>query len=1295
MEDFSQRVDETGKAGTIAQVVLKNDIVCNEGGINIVNWSKKWKPIPLNGIQFLGEGHTISGLFVEESSEVVGVGLFSEVIGNALIKDLGIVRSYIKGGTYTGAIAGGVSGTAQIRNCFVNTTIITTDWYAGGVAGRCYGSGRIVCSYSAAAVISEANKAGGVAGSISDQARIEKCFWMKSGSENLPSMVYGVSSGSASAVECAGKSFDEMHDYGVMWALNKAKIEFDRLWIRPDGGYPSLSDTNKVLVNKVILDLDIPESVLYMGVPIEKSGLVIQTTETGPLNTNDYSVSYQDNTEAGQAGLYVELKPSNYLEGRGQIRRFVIEKLSDEAFLRKVNIPYDGKPKTFSDFTAKAKDSIPARFGEVQIVPLGANNVVTNVGNYSATVKVSGWGWSKNMEFHYAIEKGTLPKDAFVYTMPSGTIFFDGTPKTVSVHYQDGIEGAGAFVVKYNGEENAPTAAGRYVVSVDYVEGTSYKAGRWELGSFDIVKTTLPSSFKEDALNYELPSGGIAFFNGLPHAVPVSFKPSVVAGFDGVTLNVTYYYASDKLTAPPVEIGGPYLVFVTVPETKNHRETTIQLGSFVIERGRHDASLLQDFIPKGQRLICDYDGAPKGAFSLRKNNLPPGIGTMTAFFVNKASKDTLYEAPRVVGVYKIFASFSEGEKYDRGIVEGGEIEIQKVKTSRGMFGIIEPVVVSFEDEKDIEPVIVPFDGKPQRIRVKLREGLPEGVGDVIVKYDGSETLPSECGKYLVTISVEEGVCYEAKLNLGLFEFQIVQIDQTSLHKWLNCDLTDREYTGKVQEIGVRWADGMDISKMGKITDTLYNGTSEVPLEVGSYKVSVKVAGAIAHAAGEIELGSFAIRPVDLSIEENRVRFLTYPTSAAFTGEPQEVRVSLKEGLKGLGSPVTITYENNMVPQNIGNYVVYVSIPAGKNFLAAQFQIAFSITPMQGVLEFLQNDVIYTGKQIDKPTIQSTTLTAQAQTKVKFEYKLSGQADQIYVEAPPENAGTYIVRATGPAEGDYSGIVTERTFKILKAEGVLVIALERNPVILGEDPVVQLVSTTNVGAVSVTRYKEVNEVAWTDNPPRKPGHYIVSVTYLETQNYNVAISELPFIVRGPAQDITYTLPPSVPAGEYPLGVGTIKINAVSSEHTLSYSSNAENVATVDATGLVTVHRTGKVTITISQNGNPLYDPADSVFVVLTIKGADAITDVFDASDRIYLSSDYLAPGSLIYLEADLDESLLVGAEVAVCDFSGKMIERKKATGRTTALHTPTKSGVYLYAFINAGKGFRRTIKVVVR
>jgi hypothetical protein len=1285
---------KSGKVTTISRVILKKDITCNEGEVDFVNgtkpdWSKKWTPVPLNGITFAGEGHTISGLFVDTSG--VDIGMFTAVNGAAVITDLGIVNSYIAGGTHIGAIAGNLSGAAQIRNCFVNKTVVkTSGGFAGGLVGRAYDSGIIQCCYSATSV--SGTTTGGLIALVSGQVLVESCFWQNNLIKYLPQGEYGRSVGDKVVTRnSAGKASSVMHSYDIMWELNKAKDESSRLWIRKDDtDYPSLSpDVKKVLLRKVIDNLDIPQSVLYTGKQIKNAELIVGTQETGPLLKSDYVLEYQDNTEPGQAGLQVKLESRNYLEGGYQVRYFTIENLGEGEVLQKVGIPYNGNPQSPQDFADKSIALLPERFGKVTATVSG-NASVTNAGDYSATATVSGWGWSKNITFQYTVEKGVLlPKD-FVYTLPADGFIFDGKSKTVSVQYRNGIEGTGEFVVKYDNATNAPITVGTYAVSADCVEGANYKAGNCVLGNLRIVKATLPASFKEEYLDYNLPADGVAFFNGLPQKVNVSFKPSMADGFKDVTLIVTYAYTgqtNNPSATPPIEIGGPYLVYVTVPETENHSKTTIALGSFVIARGRYDASLLQGFIPKGQKVGYNYDGTQKGAFSLREGSLPSGIGKMTPMFVNKVSGDTLYEAPSTVGVYNLFASFSEGENYDEGVVEGGELEIAKAITTWNMFEVN-------------SPNIVPYDGQPHEIKVRLKEGYT-GVGNIVVKYNGSETPPYDYGSYEVTISAEEGENYKAHPTLNFTTLNIVHVHPDSLKKWLYHDLTDREYTGNPQKIGVQWAEGIDLTKMGKITDTLYNDVKELPLETGTYKVSVKVSAGVVHPAVEIDLGSFSIRKVDLSLEANRKRFLTYPASVFFNEAPQEVKVGLKDGLAGLGSPVTITYENGLVPQDIGNYVVLVSIPEGRNFLATAFSIPFSITPKQGKIVISQADVIYTGQQIDLPALLAGT-TVEDRSKVKFEYKLSTEADYGYKEERPKEVGIYTIRVTAPSEGDYSEAVTEQTFRINQAPGVLTISQDDIPYgkTLSSPQVIYTTNTEAIGTLTC-RYKKEETTSqlsggFTSVVPKEIGKYTVEATIAATQNYTFVTAEASFYIKGPVKPITVSYPAT--DAEYSINVGAIQIQASSAEHTLHYSSDNQAVATVDSTGLITLHGTGSVTISIRQEVNPLYEELTTPFLLsLTIKesGGSGVTDIFDTSGRVYLSSGRLIPGAVVYLEADLDESLLQGAEVAVYDLTGKMIELKKVEGRTTALHTPTKSGIYLYAFINTGKGFRRTIKAVVR
>ena len=102
--------------------------------------SQGWLPIgtstsPFKGV-FKGNGHTISGFFINRSSTNY-VGFFGYIDG-ATINDLKLNATYIKGNNYVGAIAGYCKNTCTISGCSAvisQSTGITAKQYVGGIAG--------------------------------------------------------------------------------------------------------------------------------------------------------------------------------------------------------------------------------------------------------------------------------------------------------------------------------------------------------------------------------------------------------------------------------------------------------------------------------------------------------------------------------------------------------------------------------------------------------------------------------------------------------------------------------------------------------------------------------------------------------------------------------------------------------------------------------------------------------------------------------------------------------------------------------------------------------------------------------------------------------------------------------------------------------------------------------------------------------------------------------------------------------------------------------------------------------
>ena len=182
--------------------ILLNDIVVNEGDLSgydgeSENTWKEWTPIGNDEYSysgtFDGAGHTISGLYFNDSTENY-IGLFGRYWDqNGKISNIGVINSYfngcdyvgaicgeavrgaiqdcynlstVKGNSYVGGICGCNSESAKIKNCY-NVGEVTGVTYIGGILGYSYdGSSRLSSlknSYNTGKVIGD-SCVGGISG---------------------------------------------------------------------------------------------------------------------------------------------------------------------------------------------------------------------------------------------------------------------------------------------------------------------------------------------------------------------------------------------------------------------------------------------------------------------------------------------------------------------------------------------------------------------------------------------------------------------------------------------------------------------------------------------------------------------------------------------------------------------------------------------------------------------------------------------------------------------------------------------------------------------------------------------------------------------------------------------------------------------------------------------------------------------------------------------------------------------------------------------------------------------------
>ena len=133
-------------ADTRVKVVLNSNIIVNKNCLQRVLKSSGiakadgdltvWQPVgtlenPFNGY-FDGQGHVISGIYIDDKSQEYA-GLFGVVGSEAVIKNFGVVDSYISGGENVGAICGKSEG--KIENCYSLSEVKGTE-NVNGIAGK-------------------------------------------------------------------------------------------------------------------------------------------------------------------------------------------------------------------------------------------------------------------------------------------------------------------------------------------------------------------------------------------------------------------------------------------------------------------------------------------------------------------------------------------------------------------------------------------------------------------------------------------------------------------------------------------------------------------------------------------------------------------------------------------------------------------------------------------------------------------------------------------------------------------------------------------------------------------------------------------------------------------------------------------------------------------------------------------------------------------------------------------------------------------------------------------------------
>ena len=165
---FAQQVNG---GNTAIDGKLTTNIVDNTGDVAGCNGTKAegwrdWTPIGTSNDRYTGTfdggSFTVSGLYFNNSG-TSDVGLFGYIAGDGAVHDLGVVNSYISGGSDVGGVVGYALATVSVTNCYNSATVIGVN-YVGGVVG--YSAGPIANCHNSGTVCGTGGigAAGGVVG---------------------------------------------------------------------------------------------------------------------------------------------------------------------------------------------------------------------------------------------------------------------------------------------------------------------------------------------------------------------------------------------------------------------------------------------------------------------------------------------------------------------------------------------------------------------------------------------------------------------------------------------------------------------------------------------------------------------------------------------------------------------------------------------------------------------------------------------------------------------------------------------------------------------------------------------------------------------------------------------------------------------------------------------------------------------------------------------------------------------------------------------------------------------------
>jgi hypothetical protein len=415
---------------------------------------------------------------------------------------------------------------------------------------------------------------------------------------------------------------------------------------------------------------------------------------------------------------------------------------------------------------------------------------------------------------------------------------YDGTPKSVTIVPVEGVVGLrDDHIVYYNGSPSPPTEIGEYIISVEVLPlPTTLSA--------NVAPTALSVSSDEEALSAVFlsprPLAEVAGYGRIEipevgaSPSPIQVSPSTrhkVAEPSPTQVSSSPCHA-ELVSASPIASVVSRSGLSYASGLSYSSGTHVSLGTFRIRGPRPELSSFA-YSTKD----CVYDGLPHPVTV----GVAPGVNGLGSPIRVKYNGSN--NTPVNVGKYVISVDVPVGSRY--GAIEDLVLDSFEITQK----------VPSLADLSYSVPESIEYDGLPHGVTISAAAGIT-GLGTpFVLKCNGiADSVPVGIGTYRFTLDLPAGLNYAAKSGLTLGTLMIVKATPSS--ESFAYDLSSVLYDGKPHTIEVSPHD--NILGMGRIT-VLYNGSTRVPVEAGTYPITLNITSGTNYTSVEgLLLGDFEI-----------------------------------------------------------------------------------------------------------------------------------------------------------------------------------------------------------------------------------------------------------------------------------------------------------------------------------------------------------------------------------------------------------------------------------------------------